>query len=685
MAAAAAAAAAFFCAMLFISVQHGVLGYTRSDFPADFVFGAATSAYQYEGAAAEDGRGASIWDTFTHAGKMKDKSTGDVASDGYHKYKGDVKLMAETGLEAYRFSISWSRLIPNGRGAVNQQGLKYYNNIIDELTKRGIQVHVMLYHLDLPQALEDEYDGWLSPRIVEDFTAYADVCFREFGDRVLHWTTLAEPNVAALGAYDTGEFAPGRCSDPFGVTKCTVGNSSVEPYIAAHNMILTHAAVVRLYREKYQTLQKGIVGINIISLWSYPLSDSTADLQAAQRYKDFTYGCKVQTELVKGALDFIGINHYYSLYHGVLGYTRSDFPADFVFGAATSAYQYEGAAAEDGRGASIWDTFTHAGKMKDKSTGDVASDGYHKYKGDVKLMAETGLEAYRFSISWSRLIPNGRGAVNQQGLKYYNNIIDELTKRGIQVHVMLYHLDLPQALEDEYDGWLSPRIVEFGDRVLHWTTLAEPNVAALGAYDTGEFAPGRCSDPFGVTKCTVGNSSVEPYIAAHNMILTHAAVVRLYREKYQIPLQICKQLKDTRISRTDASKTDPPSGQQAPTQSLDDPHGLQLMLQYLKESYADLPIYASSNDSLDDTDRVDYIKGYIEGVLNATRNGVNARGYFAWSFVDMFELLAGYQARYGLYRVDFDDEALPRRAKRSARWYRDFLKSKRQQLQIAQQ
>uniref|UniRef100_A0A0E0C9E6 4-hydroxy-7-methoxy-3-oxo-3,4-dihydro-2H-1,4-benzoxazin-2-yl glucosidebeta-D-glucosidase n=1 Tax=Oryza meridionalis TaxID=40149 RepID=A0A0E0C9E6_9ORYZ len=278
--------------------------------------------------------------------------------------------------------------------------------------------------------------------------------------------------------------------------------------------------------------------------------------------------------------------------------------------------------------------------MKDKSTCDVASDGYHKYKGDVKLMTETGIEAYRFSISWSRLIPNGRGAVNQQGLKYYNNIIDELTKRGIQVHVMLYHLDLPQALEDEYAGWLSPRIV-----ILH------PLV--FGDYPQ-------------VMKKTIGS---------------------------RLP-----SFSKVQTELVKASKTDPSSGQQAPTQSMGDPHGLQLMLQHLKESYGDLPIYvqengklklsflffsgkASSNDSLDDTDRVDYIKGYIEGVLNATRNGVNARGYFAWSFVDMFELLSGYQTRYGLYRVDFDDAALPRRAKRSARWYRDFLKSKRQSRQ----
>uniref|UniRef100_A0A8R7PZC7 4-hydroxy-7-methoxy-3-oxo-3,4-dihydro-2H-1,4-benzoxazin-2-yl glucosidebeta-D-glucosidase n=2 Tax=Triticum urartu TaxID=4572 RepID=A0A8R7PZC7_TRIUA len=183
---------------------------------------------------------------------MADKSTGDVAADGYHKYKDDVNLMADTNLEAYRLSISWSRLIPYGRGAVNPKGLEYYNNLIDELVQRGIQVHIMLLQLDFPQVLEDEYGGWLSPRIVEDFTAFADICFREFGDRVTHWTMIDEPNIGAIGSYDTGLIAPGHCSDPFGVTKCSVGDSTVEPYIAVHNMLLAHASAARLYREKYQ-------------------------------------------------------------------------------------------------------------------------------------------------------------------------------------------------------------------------------------------------------------------------------------------------------------------------------------------------------------------------------------------------------------------------------------------------
>ncbi|EHA8589894.1 putative Beta-glucosidase 21 [Cocos nucifera] len=237
--------------MLEVDVGRSTLQYGREDFPQDFVFGAGTSAYQVEGAAAGDGRSPCIWDTFTHAGRMPDKSTGDVASDGYHKYEEDVKLMTETGLEAYRFSISWSRLLPNGRGALNPKGLDFYNNLINDLLKHGIQPHVTLYHLDLPQVLEDEYGGWLSPKIADDFTAYAEVCFREFGDRVSHWTTITEPNVMAIASYDTGTFPPGRCSYPFGIN-CTAGNSTTEPYIAVHNVLLAHASAVKLYRTKYQ-------------------------------------------------------------------------------------------------------------------------------------------------------------------------------------------------------------------------------------------------------------------------------------------------------------------------------------------------------------------------------------------------------------------------------------------------
>ncbi|TMW96203.1 hypothetical protein EJD97_007739 [Solanum chilense] len=312
-----------------------VFGLRRTDFPDTFVFGSGSSAYQVEGAASEDGRTPSIWDTFADAGGYGG-ATADVSCDAYHKYKEDVKLMADTGLEGYRFSISWSRLIPNGRGPVNPKGLQYYNNLIDEIVRHGIQPHVTLCHSDLPQVLEDEYGGWMSRKIIDDFTAYADVCFKEFGDRVLHWTTLNEVNVFTLGGYDNGMSPPNHCSPPFGMRPCPIGNSSTEPYIAGHNLLLAHSAVVRLYRRKYKSTQHGFVGLNLFAFWSLPYTNKTADVIAAQRANDFYLGwfvnplvfgdypdimkknagsrlpkfTKQESKQVKGAVDFIALNHY---------------------------------------------------------------------------------------------------------------------------------------------------------------------------------------------------------------------------------------------------------------------------------------------------------------------------------------------------------------------------------------
>uniref|UniRef100_A0A803L9V3 Uncharacterized protein n=1 Tax=Chenopodium quinoa TaxID=63459 RepID=A0A803L9V3_CHEQI len=315
-----------------------------------------------EGAAFEDGRKASIFDTFAHSGRFGD-ATADVAADQYHKYKEDVQLMVETGLDAYRFSISWSRLIPDGRGPVNPKGVEYYNNLINELVSHGIQPHVTLLHLDTPQALEDEYGGFIDQRIVyvlsfphlcsnifcckasdidaadcpnsDDFTAYADVCFREFGDRVQYWTTINEANIFVLGGYDTGDSPPGRCS-PTNRSYCMKGNSSTEPYIVAHNVLLAHASTARLYKEKYKAKQHGLLGFSLYLFHYIPASNSTEDALAALRSYDFfiglfmdplTYGdypeivkknagnrlptfTKNQSELVKGSFDFIGVNFY---------------------------------------------------------------------------------------------------------------------------------------------------------------------------------------------------------------------------------------------------------------------------------------------------------------------------------------------------------------------------------------
>ena len=165
-------------------------------FKNDFLWGSASAAYQVEGAYNEDGKGMSNWDEFVRIpGKTFKETTGDKAVDHYHRYKEDVALMAELGLKTYRFSIAWSRIYPDGDGAVNQEGIEFYNNLINECLKHSIVPMVTVYHWDLPQALEEKYNGWENRRIVDDFTRYATTLFRNYGDRVKHWIIMNEQNI----------------------------------------------------------------------------------------------------------------------------------------------------------------------------------------------------------------------------------------------------------------------------------------------------------------------------------------------------------------------------------------------------------------------------------------------------------------------------------------------------------
>ncbi len=297
-------------------------------FPADFIWGSATSSHQIEGAALEDGRAWSIWDAHAHTpGRTKNNENADIACDHYHRYKEDVKLMADMGLKAYRFSISWSRIQPDGQGKVNVKGIEFYSNLIDELLKYGITPWVTLYHWDLPLALHTEKDGWLNPEIANWFAAYAGICFEHFGDRVKHWITLNEPWVVSILGYSQGVFAPGR-------------KSKNEPYQVAHQLLRAHGKAVQLYRTKYQPTQAGQIGITNNCDWREPLTDSTVDTEAAQRSLEFFLGwfadpiyfgdypqvmkdrvgdrlpkfTEEDTAMIKGSSDFFGLNHYTGLY-----------------------------------------------------------------------------------------------------------------------------------------------------------------------------------------------------------------------------------------------------------------------------------------------------------------------------------------------------------------------------------
>ena len=239
----------------------------RDDLPADFVFGTATAAYQVEGATREQGRGASIWDTFARTpGAILDGSTGDIADDHYHRFLDDIDLMAQLGVDAYRFSISWPRIQPDGVGPVNPAGIAFYRRVATALRERGITPYATLYHWDLPQTLEDR-GGWLHRDTADRFADYAAMTVAALGDVVQHWITLNEPWCSSFLSYAGGEHAPGL----------QVGTEAAR---AAHHLLLAHGKAMPRIRAAAPDATVGIT-LNLYSV--VPASTTPADIDAARR------------------------------------------------------------------------------------------------------------------------------------------------------------------------------------------------------------------------------------------------------------------------------------------------------------------------------------------------------------------------------------------------------------------
>jgi beta-glucosidase len=289
------------------------------EFPRDFLWGTATSAYQVEGSPLSDGAGPSIWQRFTHTPNLvHDGSTGDVACDHYRRYLDDVALMRRLGTNAYRFSTSWSRVMPRGRGTVNADGLDFYDRLVDALLANGIEPMVTLYHWDLPAALDD-VGGWLNPEVAKWFADYASVMFRKLDGRVKMWATLNEPWVITDGGYLCGALAPGH-------------RSRFEPPIASHNLLRSHAEAVKAYRAE----GRHRIGMVVNLEPKYPASGSPEDRAAAERadaymnrqYLDPIFLGRYPDELaeifgeawprwpaddlaqIRQPIDFLGVNYY---------------------------------------------------------------------------------------------------------------------------------------------------------------------------------------------------------------------------------------------------------------------------------------------------------------------------------------------------------------------------------------
>ena len=291
------------------------------EFPRDFLWGAATAAYQIEGSPLADGAGPSNWHRFSHTpGNTANGETGDVACDHYNRYRSDIALMREIGLKAYRLSISWSRIFPEGRGRVNPRGVDFYSRLIDTLLESGITPNVTLYHWDLPAALDDR-GGWLNPDIASWFGDYATTMFNSLGDRVPMWSTINEPFVVMDGGYMHGNLAPGH-------------RNMYEAPIVTHNLLRAHATAVQAFRARNAPDTR--IGLVVNLDRKYPASDSPDDAAAARRFHGYgnehyldpvffgrypdalreIFGDAWierpadEMQLIREPIDFLGINYY---------------------------------------------------------------------------------------------------------------------------------------------------------------------------------------------------------------------------------------------------------------------------------------------------------------------------------------------------------------------------------------
>ncbi|XP_078037292.1 myrosinase 1-like [Augochlora pura] len=458
------------------------------------------------------------------------------------------------------------------------------------------------------------------------------------------------------------------------------------------------------------------------------------------------------------------------------------FPANFLLGAATAAYQIEGAWNVSDKGESVWDRFCHlkGGRIFNNETGDVAANSYYQYKEDVALLKKLGVDSYRISLSWPRILPTGfPNKVSRDGVKYYNDLIDEILANGIEPLVTIYHWDHPQVLE-EFGGWLNSEMVnwfgdyarvvfrEFGSKAKRFVPINEPTAMCKNGYFNGQHAPGKKLPGFGEYLCT------------HNMLKAHATAYRIYENEFKasqngevgflldlfgflpktpgdtesvdiayafnagwtlnpifgeygdypeiMKIKVAEKSKQQGYKRSRLPEfsswwinnikgsadflavnhytsrlVEPGDSKLIPSYDNDQgvvydsdpswktaasswlkvvPEGFRDMLRKLAK-YGNPPLYVTENGfsdfgTVNDTARIDYFRAYLKEMLLAIHvDGIDIRGYYAWSFLDNFEWERGYSERFGIVSVDFNDPKRPRTEKESARWWKNIIATRK--------
>ncbi|CAG9760467.1 unnamed protein product [Ceutorhynchus assimilis] len=319
-------------------------------FPSDFLWGTATSSYQIEGAWNISDKGENIWDWFVHTypENITNQGNGDIASDFYHHYEEDIDLMANLSAQVYRMSLSWARILPNGkRDYISEEGVNFYKTIFEKLRSKNIEPVVTIYHWELPMTMH-ELGGWVNPEMADYFADYASVCYELFGSYVKYWVTVNEPYMQCIQGYGSGIHAPG------------ITDTGVADYQCLYAQLLAHAKAYHIYNDTFKATQNGTVGIALVSQWYEPLTDSEEDKLAVERGMQWMWGLQMNpiiygnwpqividrignfsiaqglnssrlpeitqkdTALIKGSFDFVGLNYYTTFYASAMTENISD-------------------------------------------------------------------------------------------------------------------------------------------------------------------------------------------------------------------------------------------------------------------------------------------------------------------------------------------------------------------------